>query len=218
MSETDLNEIGRKALAAMIEIDERRRQEGLAALNARRAWYIAQIPASAAKLALAIIVDKMGLDVYCPRLRTMVAPSARELAPAKRKHRHLFLREKIVSLFPGYYFVTLDLERDPWQNRFREIRVYPLRSADNRPRQVPDSLVEGLRARETNGAIDGDMPVEKLKSFKVGDFVRVNSGPFASFTGTIAKLGDADRINLLIEILGGPTDVDIDISQIERII
>jgi transcription antitermination factor NusG len=71
-------------------------------------------------------------------------------------------------------------------------------------------------------------------AFLIGDRVRVRSGPFASFGGTIVELlkgskgvdlsavtvdefDESYRVHLLVDIFGRSTPVELPVSEIEKI-
>lgn len=53
--------------------------------------------------------------------------------------------------------------------------------------------------------------------FKVGEFVRVVEGPFASFPGQIEEIPHKDRLKVAIGIFGQATPVELDAWQVEQL-
>jgi transcription elongation factor/antiterminator RfaH len=107
------------------------------------------------------------------------------------------LRTVRAPLFPRYLFLTLDLSRDRWLSVRSTFGVSSLFVCEDRPVPVPTGVVEGLIAR-TNEA--------NLTSFEVdlatGQTVRVLSGPFAEFVGTLERLDPAGRVRVLLTMMG----------------
>jgi transcription antitermination factor NusG len=66
------------------------------------------------------------------------------------------------------------------------IRV--VRIGNDEPVHVPDKVLDALRARERDGAID--LPNEKRgrKNPRIGDRVRIISGPFAGHSGLCTQV------------------------------
>ena len=54
------------------------------------------------------------------------------------------------------------------------------------------------------------------QTFRLGDTVRVLSGPFASFTGTIEGINQAKRLlKVRIDIFGRVTDLKLDYADVD---
>jgi len=217
MAIANRDEIARNAIASMIEEDARRLRERQDALSAMRSWYLATIPARARDRACEQLRSRLGLEVYSPQLRVMVPVPARELTPGQRKNRANIMRQKLVPMFKGYYFVFFDAKRDPWQAHFYDLAVYPLYDGDGRPKKLPPDLVPRLREREVNGAIDDDTPVAELLSWREGELARISDGPLRGFNGRIGALDDEGRISILVELFGRATPVTLTTEQIEKI-
>ena len=69
----------------------------------------------------------------------------------------------------------------------------------------------------------GEMPEEKVfrpkQDFEKGEEVKVISGPFASFNGTIDDIDLAKgRLRLSVQIFGRSTPVEVDFSQVEKVL
>ena len=107
------------------------------------------------------------------------------------------LRTIRAPLFPGYLFVILDLERDRWLSVRSTVGVSSLfTTSDGRPVPVPKGVVESL-IEQSDGVLtrlDSDL--------RKGQRVRILSGPFADFVGTLKQLGEAGRVQVLLEMMG----------------
>ncbi|MCK1669423.1 transcription termination/antitermination NusG family protein [Bradyrhizobium sp. 153] len=69
-----------------------------------------------------------------------------------------------------------------------------------------------VRALEAMGSV----PIARRKRlWSVGQLVRINSGPFASFQGTIDRLDSKGRLNVLVDIFKRMTPVEFEEGQIE---
>jgi transcriptional antiterminator NusG len=56
------------------------------------------------------------------------------------------------------------------------------------------------------------------QTFRLGDTVRVLSGPFALFTGTIEGINQAKRLfKVRIEIFGREQPLQLDYSEVEKV-
>jgi len=128
---------------------------------------------------------RQGFETWLPRLR--------------RTRRHARRMDtRLVPLFPGYLFVSLDLERHPWRSINGTFGVRRILCTDERPSPVAKGFIESLR--ETVDA-EGLVAVPK-DTFKCGDRVRLVASPFADMIGTLARLTDKDRVAVLLNVLG----------------
>jgi transcriptional antiterminator RfaH len=114
------------------------------------------------------------------------------------------LRTVQAPLFPGYLFIVLDLSRDRWLCVRSTVGVARLFThVDGRPVPVPWGIVEQLIAHS-----DGDLA--RLDSgLAKGQRVRILTGPFADFIGTLQRLDDAGRVQVLLEMMGTAVPVSL---------
>jgi transcription elongation factor/antiterminator RfaH len=107
------------------------------------------------------------------------------------------LRTVRAPLFPRYIFLILDLGRDRWLSVGSTVGVSSLFSSEDRPVPVPKGVVEGFIARTDEA---------NLTLFDVGlatgQSVRILSGPFANFVGTLERLNAAGRVRVLLTMMG----------------
>ena len=113
------------------------------------------------------------------------------------------LRTVRAPLFPRYLFVTLNLERDRWLSIRSSVGVSNLFTQEGRPVPVPVGIVESLIKQ-----CDGN--VTRLDTHLVkGQHVRILSGPFAEFVGTLERLDEAGRVQVLLEMMGTSVPVTL---------
>ena len=56
------------------------------------------------------------------------------------------------------------------------------------------------------------------QTFRLGDTVRILSGPFAAFTGSIEGINQAKRLlKVRVEIFGGETPVKLGYADVEKV-
>jgi len=114
-----------------------------------------------------------------------------------------------VIYFPCYLFARIDFEIMPrssidWMPGVRRI----VRSGEQ-PAIVADEIVELIRCRLEEAEEVG------YGNLKRGDRVRITSGPLRDLEAVFDQpLSPADRVRILLNVLGRMTPVEIDYSQI----
>jgi transcription elongation factor/antiterminator RfaH len=119
------------------------------------------------------------------------------------------LRTVRAPLFPRYIFLILDLGRDRWLSVGSTVGVSSLYTCENRPVPVPKGIVETLieNTDEANLSLFSS-------GLTTGQPVRILSGPFVDFVGTLERLDAAGRVRVLLEMMGTAVPVALRRSAI----
>lgn len=123
-------------------------------------------------------------------------------------------RRRIVQrrIFPGYVLVQLILTDDSWYVVRNTPGVTGFVGAGNKPTPLDVEEV---------AAILSQMGVERPKpkiDFEIGENVKVRSGPFEGFVGSIEHIdGEKGKIRVLVSMFGRETPVELDFSQVEKL-
>ena len=119
------------------------------------------------------------------------------------------MRTRRTPFFPRYLFTIFDPEHDPWRPITGTRGVSSLVMSDGRPKPVPAGVVEAIIATtDETGQLCFD------EEMKVGGEVRLLTGPFSGVIGTLVRLGARDRVAVLLDLLGGPREVETDRGSI----
>jgi transcriptional antiterminator RfaH len=132
-----------------------------------------------------------GFRTYLPQIEKTVR-HARQLKTVR------------AALFPNYLFIVLDLTRDRWLSVRSTVGVARLFTrSDGGPVAVPEGIVEQLIAHTDGGLtrLDSDIVT--------GQRVRILTGPFANFMGTLERLDAAGRVRVLLELMGTAVPVSL---------
>lgn len=118
-------------------------------------------------------------------------------------------RMKVVHtvLFPGYVFCRLEAA-----DKLRALTSPSIRgivSVGRDPVLVADSEIEAIRAIIAHGR-----PVDLCPYLRVGESVRITSGPFASVRGVIVRAQNNWRVVVSVEALGCSVSVEVDAGQL----
>jgi transcriptional antiterminator NusG len=125
------------------------------------------------------------------------------------------LKDRMV--YSGYVFVEAELTGEV---------IYELRNTTNvidflRGR-AKGSMPESLREAEVMrmlGKIDESQPVdENANEYVLGEPVKITFGPFIGMVGEIKEINaDKQKLKVEVKIFGRPTDVELEISQVEKV-
>lgn len=198
-------------------------------------WYLVQVSdghgANSHAVANVDFLRRMQIDFYRPLMRRMKPVPKKKLSRSQRNQLVRPLREKIAPFFPGYAFLTFTETDDRWREVFKMSGIRGLVCANNRPVEVPWQMIKEIQEREIDGALPSATKLFELP-YLLGEYVRITSGPFASFTGqierlpivkedvlsnmTIDDLDESHLVNLLVDIFGRPTPVALSLTDIEK--
>jgi transcription elongation factor/antiterminator RfaH len=157
-------------------------------LQGNERWFLAHTqPKSERKAELHL--GAQGFKTYCPQVQKTVR-HARQLRTVR------------APLFPRYMFLILDPGRDRWLSVRSTVGVSSLVTCEDRPVPVPKGVVEALIARTDEANLtrfDVDL--------NTGQAVRILSGPFADFMGTLERLDAAGRVRVLLTMMGSTVRV-----------
>ena len=160
------------------------------ALAGNERWFLVHTqPKSERKAELNL--GAQGFRTYLPQILKTIR-HARELRTVR------------APLFPRYLFVALDLERDRFlslRSTFGVSRLLTCR--DGRPVPVPTGIVESLVEQSDGNLTRLDAGLVK------GQCVRILSGPFAELIGTLERLDEAGRVQVLLELMGTAVPVSL---------
>jgi transcription antitermination factor NusG len=150
-------------------------------------WCAAQLDAGHIPYAI-YCLGKLGFETYAPRLRTFRMNHGRKV-----EYRSL--------LFPSYVFVRIEAQ---WHAARRSPYVVRLvLAAPDAPARVPDVVIDELRAREREGAIDATPP-PALQAYRSGDAIRIERGPFEGVAALFHEhINGHGRVAVLLQLLGG---------------
>ena len=106
---------------------------------------------------------------------------------------------KVVPYFPGYMFVRVALEQ-VGRSTFQWMpNAHGLICFDDTPADVPDALVDAIRAQVNASMAAGG---ELICGLKQGDCVTIRSGPFAGYNAIFdAQISGSDRVRVLLALL-----------------
>ena len=134
-------------------------------------------------------LEAQGFKTFLPQFKKTIR-HARKLKTVK------------APLFPRYLFVALDLERDRWLSVRGTVGVSRLLCHHHGlPIPVPAGIVETLLEHS-----DGDLTRSDIGLIK-GQNVQILSGPFVNFIGSLERLDDGGRVQVLLKMMGAAVPI-----------
>lgn len=121
-------------------------------------------------------------------------------------------REVQRKVFPGYVLIEMILDDSTWYLVKSTTGVTGFVSSGNKPVPLQEKEIANILQAAESPRQRPRVLLEK------GQVVRVMSGPFADFTGTIEDINvQKEKLRVLISIFGRDTPVELDFTQVERI-
>lgn len=126
-------------------------------------------------------------------------------------------KKKVVKrkVFPGYVLVELVMTDDSWyvvRNTPGVTGFVGSAGSGSKPTPLLDEEVVVILKR---------MGVDEKRvdiDFEIGETVKVTTGPFTNFTGTIEEMDkDKAKLKVLVNMFGRDTPVELDFTQIDKL-
>lgn len=199
---------------------------------AEKAWHLVQVSDGLDSTTVEFL-KRQKIGLYLPLIRIFKPVPRSKLSHSQRRSAFKPMREKIEPFFPGYAFINFSDAGERWREIFKMAHIRGLVCANNLPVQVSWKLIEEIQGKEIDGVVPAATRIAEF-TFLIGEKVRVSDGPFASFGGTITELpkwmeqgkaatatlddlDESSRVQLLVDIFGRETPVELSLDQIEKI-
>lgn len=118
-------------------------------------------------------------------------------------------KEKVSKIYPGYLFVEMLPDEEIWFKIRRLHGVMKLVGDKNEPTPVDANEIDKILGRVGEKKVEVDL--------EVNESVKVVSGPFRGYSGTIAELyPDRGKAKTMISIFGRETPVELEFDQVEK--
>jgi transcriptional antiterminator RfaH len=162
-------------------------------------WYLIHTKPSGEALAVRNL-ERQGYEVYFPRVVQTVRRAGKWL-------------ERIGPLFPRYLFLRLNEGQQALGPVTFTLGVTGIVRFGTRYKVVPDRVVGDLQARAEP---QSGLHRLRCKPKPVpGAAVRVSSGPFDGLEGVFEREAGADRVVVLLKLLGQSAPVCVSVDSIE---
>ena len=163
-------------------------------------WFCVRTQTKREHIAAGHLRELEGIEVFCPRLR---------YRKATRRGKVWWVE----PLFPGYVLAKFDMASMERTVTFCQGIRGLVRFGSEIP-AVPDEFVESLRQEILSRSEDDEL-FSVAPVIEAGDEVEIAHGPLQGMRGTIVSVAPAaERVKVLLEFLGRPHAVDVDLFSI----
>jgi transcriptional antiterminator RfaH len=165
-------------------------------------WFVVRCQTKREHIAAGHLRALDGVEAFCPRLR----------------YRKATRRGKIwwvEPMFPSYVMAKFTLSEMERAVMFCQGVRGLVRFGSEIP-PVPDSFIESIKQeiRNHRGSMEEEL-ISLSPTIEIGDEVEIAHGPFQGMQGTVVEVPDAaERVKVLLEFLGRPQAVDMDLFSL----
>ena len=166
-------------------------------MSSKRSWYLIFTKPRQENLARENL-ERQGFVTYLP------------LAQQTRRRNSRYIKA-IESYFPRYLFIQLNTDTDNWAPIRSTVGVSQMVRFGGLPAVIPDDLIACL------GENDDANGIQELveQEFSPGDRIIIVDGPFAGYKGIYQQQKSAERVAVLLEIVGKNAALTISVHDLQ---
>jgi transcriptional antiterminator NusG len=172
-----------------------------------RAWYVVHCYSGYENKVRHSIEQRIETMEMQSRIFDVVVPTEEEIEIKDGKRRTVERR-----VFPGYILVQLIMDEDSWYVVRNTPGVTGFVGMGNEPTPLREDEVAKIMNR-----MEAEAPKVKF-NFQPGEKVRIRTGPFADFIGTVDEIDiERAKVRVLVSFFGRETPVELDFLHVENI-
>ena len=176
--------------------------------NVENKWYILNVMAGQE--------NKVASDIKTAMLKSSAGKYISEVMVPTKPVFKIKKGQKVQELqkiFPGYVFVHANLNGEAFGLINSIQKVMGFLGAKNNPQPVSNEKMEEILKTTQQQVADN-----KNLTFDIGETLKINEGPFESFTGVVEDFdAEKQKIKISVLIFGRATSVELDVNQVEKV-
>ena len=160
-------------------------------------WYVLHVYSGSEKKVAESIKEQAVLKKMEDKILDVIVPT--EDVVEVRKGSKVNTERKF---FPGYILIKMEMTDESWH----VVKNTPQPISEAEANRIMTQMEEGVQRPQT------------LVAYEVGEQVRVNDGPFASFIGLVEEVDtEKSRLKVSVSIFGRSTPVELEFNQVEKV-
>ena len=172
-----------------------------------RAWYVVHCYSGYENKVRHSIEQRIETMDMQEKIFDVVVPTEEEIEIKDGKRRTVERR-----VFPGYILVQLIMGEDSWYVVRNTPGVTGFVGMGTEPTPLRKDEVDKIMNR-----MEAEAPKVKF-SFRPGEKVRIRTGPFSDFIGTVDEIDiDRAKVKVLVSFFGRETPVELDFLHVENV-
>jgi transcriptional antiterminator NusG len=121
--------------------------------------------------------------------------------------------EREERVFPGYVLVEMLMDDDSWYVVRHTPGVTKFVGSQKKPIPAKDAEIKRILLKSTPAATVAKIEID----LKIGEVVKITSGPFADFEGTVTEVSpEKERLKASVSIFGRETPVELAFNQVQK--